>query len=204
MSLLPAFLVALVAATPTFADTTVKQLLSEEKRALASLSSEQAKALLDPASVTAPLYSTDRLAAQPRAKGGPQWRCLAEALYFEARGETLKGQFAVAEVILNRVDNPNYPDTICSVVGQGTGRKHACQFSYNCNGKKNVINEPDAFARVGKVAKLMVDGAPRALTKGATHFHTKAVNPRWARTFPRTATIGFHHFYRQPTRLSQN
>ncbi len=204
MSLLPAVFVALFAAVPALADTTVKQLLTKEKRALASLSLMQARRLFDPASASARLYSGEWLAAQPRVKGGPQWRCLAEALYFEARGETVKGQFAVAEVILNRVDNPNYPDTVCSVVGQGTGRKHACQFSYNCNGKKNTINEPNAFARVGKVAKVMVDGAPRALTKGATHFHTKAVNPRWARKFPRTATIGFHHFYRQPTRLSRN
>ncbi|KPP86663.1 MAG: Cell Wall Hydrolase [Rhodobacteraceae bacterium HLUCCO07] len=204
MSLLPAFFVALFAAAPAVADTTVKQLLTKEKRALASLTSDQARALLDPVSNDLPLYSTDWLASQPRVKGGPEWQCLAEALYFEARGETVKGQFAVAEVIMNRVDNPDYPDTICNVIGQGTGRKHACQFSYTCDGKKEVINEQGAFNRVGKIAKAMVDGAPRVLTKGATHYHTKAVNPRWARTFPRTATIGFHHFYRQPTRLSQN
>ena len=66
------------------------------------------------------------------------------------------------------------------------------------------MSEKAAFRQVGKVAGLMVAGAPRRLTDGATHYHTRAVNPRWARSFPRTATIGVHHFYRMPTRLSSN
>ncbi len=67
-----------------------------------------------------------------------------------------------------------------------------------------LINEPGAFARVAKVAKLMVDGGDRPLTDGATHYHTKNVNPSWASRFPRTATIGVHYFYRQPTRSASN
>ena len=148
-------------------------------------------------------YSRDWIDARPKVKGGEQWACLAEALYFEARGESVKGQFAVAEVILNRVDSSRYPDTVCGVVNQGTGRKHQCQFSYTCDGIAEKIGEPAAFARVGKVAKLMIDGAERKLTGGATHYHTKAVSPRWARVFPRTATIGVHHFYREKTRTAQ-
>lgn len=149
-------------------------------------------------------YSRDWIDAQPAAKGGDDWACLSEALYFEARGESVKGQFAVAEVILNRVDSPRFPDTVCDVINQGTGRKYACQFTYTCDGFKEIINEPKAYKRVGKVAELMVSGAPRELTDGATFYHTRAVSPRWSRKFTRTTSIGQHHFYRQPTRVSQN
>jgi spore germination cell wall hydrolase CwlJ-like protein len=145
-------------------------------------------------------YDVDWLAAQPAAAGGAEWQCLAEALYFEARGETVAGQFAVAEVILNRRDLSTYPATVCDVVNQGTGRRFACQFSYTCDGRADRIREPAAFERVGKIARAMLDGAPRALTEGATHFHTTAVRPRWARRFPQTARIGSHLFYRQPVR----
>lgn len=176
-----------------------------EQRALARLPSDRLDALLNRPQVSGGVnYSDEWLAGVPVAKGGTEWRCLAEALYFEARGETVRGQFAVAEVILNRVDSPNYPDSICGVVHQGTGRKYACQFTYTCDGIPEVINEPAAFAKVGKVAKLLVNGAPRALTDGATHYHTTAVNPRWARKFPRTARIGVHLFYRHPREMVQN
>lgn len=137
------------------------------------------------------------LATLPAASGGEEWRCLAEALYFEARGETVKGQFAVAEVILNRRDMDSYPETVCGVVKQGTGRRFACQFTYTCDGIADRIREPAAFERAGKIARLMLDGAPRTLTEGATHFHTHAVRPSWARRFAQTATIGSHLFYRQ-------
>jgi hypothetical protein len=149
-------------------------------------------------------FDPEYLAALPTPKGGENWRCLAEALYFEARGETIKGIFAVAEVILNRVDSARYPDTVCDVIYQGTGEKYRCQFTYSCDGHAEVINEPRAYAKVGKIAKLMLsEGAPRNLTEGATHYHTKSVNPRWARVYPRTTTIGYHHFYRQPQRLAR-
>ncbi len=116
----------------------------------------------------------------------------------------MKGQFAVAEVILNRVDSPRYPNSVCGVVHQGTGKKYGCQFTYTCDGNPEAIHEPKAFAEVAKVAELMLSGAPRALTDGATHYHTGHVKPKWARKFPMTAQIGTHLFYRQPTRLSQN
>ena len=150
------------------------------------------------------LHSEAWLRAQADASGGEEWKCLTEALYFEARGERADGLFAVAEVILNRVDSRSFPNSVCGVVHQGTGRKYACQFTYTCDGHKEVISEPAAFARVGKVAKLMLDGAPRPLTKGATYYHTKAVSPKWSRKFHRTATIGVHHFYRRSTQISSN
>ena len=144
-------------------------------------------------------YDPEWLAKQPKASGGDQFACLAEALYFEARGESIKGQFAVAEVILNRVDSRKYPNSICGVVNQGAERRNACQFSYTCDGRADRISEQASYARVAKVARIMIDGAPRALTGGATHFHTTNVRPRWANRFPNTAKIGTHLFYRQPS-----
>ncbi|SEN42735.1 Cell wall hydrolase CwlJ, involved in spore germination [Loktanella fryxellensis] len=130
--------------------------------------------------------------------------CLAEALYFEARGESVQGVFAVGEVILNRVDSPDYPGTVCGVVHQGTGRQYACQFTWTCDSNSDAIGNRTAFARVSKVAKLLMDGVPRILTQGATHYHTRAVHPSWANRFPRTASIGAHLFYKQPTRTASN
>ena len=141
-------------------------------------------------------YEESFLSSQPAPKGDAQWQCLQSALYFEARGESLRGQFAVAEVILNRVDSRDYPKTVCGVVKQGGGG--GCQFSYVCDGNSTVMRDRQAAERAGRIAAIMLNGAPRGLTAGATHFHTRAVNPRWARKFPRTASIGAHLFYRQP------
>ena len=140
----------------------------------------------------------------PRGKGGTQFSCLAEALYHEARGESIKGLVAVAEVILNRVDDHKFPDTVCGVINQGTGRKYACQFTYTCDGISDKIREPAAYARVAKIAKAMLSGLPRKLTGGATYYHTTAVRPSWSRKFAHTTTIGVHKFYRPNRRLSQN
>ncbi|MEI4471222.1 cell wall hydrolase [Frigidibacter sp. MR17.24] len=144
------------------------------------------------AKVTDPAW----LARQPIPKGDDQYQCLAQALYFEARGEGLDGQAAVAEVILNRVEARDYPNTICGVVNQSGGG--SCQFSYTCDGRPETIGDRSAWDRAGRVARAMMDGAPRLLTAGATHFHTPRVNPGWARRFVKTATIGDHIFYRKP------
>lgn len=144
-----------------------------------------------------PRYTRRFLAGLPRATGGNEWSCLTKALYFEARGESVKGIFAVAEVILNRVDSRVFPSSVCRVVNQGTGRKYQCQFTFTCDGVSEKVREPRAWRRVAKVARLMLDGAARPLTHGATHYHTSAVNPRWSRVFAHTATIGTHRFYRQ-------
>ena len=144
------------------------------------------------------LFDPGWLASMPPAAGGAQWQCLTEALYFEARGESPRGQFAVAEVILNRVRSPRYPDTVCDVVREGQGRRGACQFSYVCDGKPEVVAEPAAWEQVGKIARLTLDGEAAPVTMGATHFHTLQVRPTWAQVFPKTAQIGTHVFYRQP------
>lgn len=132
------------------------------------------------------------------------WRCLSEAIYFEARGETTRGQFAVAEVILNRVDSKRYPNSVCGVIMQGAEKRNACQFSYNCDGKSDVINNRTAFSKAAKIAKAMLEGRPRVLTGRATHYHTTAVNPRWAKRLSKTAHIGDHLFYKYPVKVSQS
>lgn len=198
-----AVILGLFLSSAAIADTPVKKLVEAEQKALRAMSADKRDALFS-GPVGNVSYSRDWLAKNSVAKGGKQWRCLAEALYFEARGESVKGQFAVAEVIMNRVDSGRFPDTVCGVINQGTGRKYQCQFTYTCDGHKEVIAEPAAFKQVGRVAHLMVNGAERPLTKGATHYHTRAVRPKWSKTYPRTATIGVHHFYRHTWRVSSN
>ncbi|AKO97348.1 MAG: cell wall hydrolase [Marinovum algicola] len=148
-------------------------------------------------------YDEAWLRSLPNGKGGEQFTCLAEALYFEARGESIKGQVAVAEVILNRVESNKFPNTVCGVINQGTGRKYACQFTYTCDGRAETVGNPGAYARVAKIAKAMLSGLPHKLTGGATYYHTTAVRPNWSRVFAHTTTIGVHKFYREDTRLSQ-
>lgn len=141
-------------------------------------------------------YDAAWVMAQPDPKGDAEWQCLTEAVYHEARGETLQGQFAVAEVILNRRDSGLYPRSVCGVVKQRGGG--GCQFSYVCDGFSDTMREPGPRAMAGRIARLMLDGAPRMLTAGATHFHTRNVRPGWSKRFAQTAAIGAHLFYRQP------
>lgn len=149
-------------------------------------------------------FTWDWVDAQPKATGDDQFACLSEALYFEARGETVKGQFAVAEVILNRVASSQFPDTLCGVINQGTGRKYQCQFTYTCDGRAEVISEKRAYDRVSKVARAAMDGKAAPLTDGATYYHTTAVRPSWSRKFDRTAKIGVHLFYKPSVRTASN
>lgn len=138
-------------------------------------------------------YTEDWLASLPTPKGDEQWACLRSALYFEARGEAIRGQFAVAEVILNRLDAEGFPKTICGVVhqdGEGT-----CAFSFMCDGLSDTMQDAAAIERAGKIARVMIDGAPRPLTAGATFFHAQDVSPKW-RHLTKTAAIGGHLFYR--------
>ncbi len=157
--------------------------------------------LLGDAAGVIDLANIDRISG---GAGGAQWRCLAEAIYFEARGETIAGQFAVAEVILNRVDSARYPSSICGVVRQGAERSSGCQFSFQCDGKPEVIRDRRAFAKAGKIARLMLEGRPRTLTENATHFHTTAVRPKWAKKMVKVVKIGDHIFYRKPTQVASN
>jgi spore germination cell wall hydrolase CwlJ-like protein len=201
-------LAAAIMATPTLAEQSkeaAQELLNTEKTVLASAGQNHMTSLVTPVSRTSAIYNASWLNAQTPASGGAQWECLAEALYFEARGETIQGQFAVAEVIMNRVKSGRFPDDICSVINQGTGKKYQCQFTYTCDGIPERIRERQAWDRVGKVARAILDGrAPMNLTNGATHYHTTAVRPRWSRTYTQTASYGVHVFYRHTWRVSSN
>ena len=144
------------------------------------------------------------LDAMPRVSGSDEWRCLAEAIYFESRGEPLEGQVAVAEVVLNRVDDAQFPRTVCGVTNQGAGSGRGCQFSYACDGRSDVMKSTAARLRAEKLAAIMLDGHPRTVTDGATYFHTRSVRPGWAGRMTRTARIGHHYFYRAATQVASN
>ena len=133
-----------------------------------------------------------------------QVKCLAEAIYFEARGEDVLGQYAVAEVILNRVDSKDFPNSICKVVSEGATKLHACQFSYNCDGKPEYVNDLKSYKRILKLSNMLDGGAARILTDGATFYHSRAVAPSWMSKMIKTSEIGGHIFYKLEKRIAQN
>jgi spore germination cell wall hydrolase CwlJ-like protein len=142
------------------------------------------------------------LDALPAVDGDAELQCLAEAIYFESRGEPLEGQIAVAEVVLNRVDDRRFPKTVCGVTNQGAGSGRGCQFSYACDGNSDVMKSAVPRERAEKLAGLMLAGRARTVTDGATYFHTRSVRPSWSRKFARTAAIGHHIFYRPATQVA--
>jgi spore germination cell wall hydrolase CwlJ-like protein len=124
-------------------------------------------------------------------------KCLANAVYFEARGESLKGQAAVAQVVLNRVRNPAYPSTICGVVYQNDNWKNRCQFSFACDGRKDRITSPAHYKIAQEIAMAVTAGKifiPEVAS--STHYYADYVSPRWARTMEKMKKIGLHIFYR--------
>jgi spore germination cell wall hydrolase CwlJ-like protein len=148
-------------------------------------------------------WTSSKLLSLPVPKSNKQMSCLAEALYFEARGEPIQGQLAVGEVILNRVEDTRYPSSICKVINQGTGRRFACQFTYTCDGKLETVNERKPYEMALKIAKILMTTHDGKLTRGSTHYHSNYVNPKWSKKFERVAKFGRHIFYRQPILLSQ-
>nr|WP_245411680.1 cell wall hydrolase [Phyllobacterium leguminum] len=124
-------------------------------------------------------------------------KCLAEGIYFEARGESIKGQAAVAQVILNRVRNPAFPKTVCGVVYQNDNWRNRCQFSFACDGRRQRVTEPEHWSTAQEVAKAVSSGQIWLPEVGsATHYHAAYVKPRWASAMERVKKIGLHIFYR--------
>ncbi|KKC41517.1 hypothetical protein WH87_00695 [Devosia epidermidihirudinis] len=123
--------------------------------------------------------------------------CLATAIYFEARGESYRGQVAVAQVVLNRVKDHRYPDTICGVVYQNQHRRNACQFSFACDGIPEVINDRTSWAQAQDIAAKFTNGE-LYLTEVAdsTHYHATYVSPAWAPRMEKVTQIGLHVFYK--------
>jgi spore germination cell wall hydrolase CwlJ-like protein len=126
-----------------------------------------------------------------------QQQCLASGIYFEARGESVRGQAAVAQVILNRVRNPAYPDTICDVVYQNKEWRNRCQFSFACDNIKDRVRSQEHWKMAKEVAMATTAGKIWLQEVGsATHYHAVYVHPKWGRTMKKVGRIGLHIFYR--------
>ena len=149
------------------------------------------------------------IASQAKANGlytaeeRPEAWCMAQNIYYEARGSSRADRIAVADVVLNRVQDKRYPDTVCDVVRQGqrnadgSMKRNACQFSWYCDGKSDWPTNLDAWVDAQQIAYNMLEWSDgRGLTEGATHYHADYVNPSWARTLQLTGRIGVHIFYR--------
>lgn len=122
------------------------------------------------------------------------FECLAQAVYFEAGGESEAGQRAVAVVIMNRVRSGRFPDNVCDVIHQAA--KGTCQFSWWCDGKSDAPRDPDRWARAQEAARDVLSGGFVDRTHGALFFHANYVRPRWSKRLQKTAAIGNHIFYR--------
>ena len=144
--------------------------------------------------VVTPAERLGLIAGKGREK---QEKCLANAVYFEARGEAVRGQIAVAQVVMNRVFSGYYPNTPCGVVYQNAHRHLSCQFTFACDGIRDVVNEPDMYDRARRIAKETLDGRlwlPEVAK--STHYHAYWVHPSWAREMKKTYKFGVHSFYR--------
>jgi spore germination cell wall hydrolase CwlJ-like protein len=135
-----------------------------------------------------------KLAGSSRAKAE---KCLAEGIYFESRGEPVRGQIAVAQVILNRAFSGHYPTNVCGVVYQNAHRYLACQFTFACDRHPDIVRDRHAWERARKIAAGALDGKLWLPEVGkATHYHAYWVRPWWVRTMTRLHKIGVHTFYR--------
>jgi len=124
-------------------------------------------------------------------------RCLANAIYFEARSEPVRGQMAVAQVVINRAFSGFYPNDVCGVVYQNASRHLACQFTFACDGKSKAIHERGEWARANRIAKQTLDGQVYVPEVGkSTHYHAVYVHPNWVREMHKNARFGIHNFYR--------
>ncbi len=123
--------------------------------------------------------------------------CLTAGIYFEARGEPVRGQAAVSQVILNRVKNPTYPNTICGVVYQNKHWRNRCQFSFACDNIKDKVNDRKRWDIASYVARETTEGRIWFKEVGSsTHYHATYVNPKWAHSMKKVGRIGLHIFYR--------
>ena len=143
-----------------------------------------------------PMSPAERLGLDDESREQSE-KCLTEAIYFEARGEAVRGQMAVAQVILNRVFSGKYPNTVCGVVYQNAHRHLACQFTFACDGRPDVVREPDMWERAKTIATEMLDGKLWLPEVGkATHYHAYWVRPGWVREMTKMHKLGVHTFYR--------
>ncbi|HEY0919883.1 cell wall hydrolase, partial [Devosia sp.] len=122
--------------------------------------------------------------------------CMATAIYFEARGESYRGQVAVGQVVMNRVKHKLYPATICAVVFQNQHRRNACQFSFACDGIPERVYDKKAWVQAEEIARGVIAGDLYLSEVGyATHYHATYVHPHWAPRMKKVTKIGQHVFY---------
>jgi spore germination cell wall hydrolase CwlJ-like protein len=129
-------------------------------------------------------------------------KCLAQAIYFEARSEPRIGQLAVADVVLNRVDSRFFPNSICEVVFQGSHRRTGCQFSFTCDGSMDARVNLRKWKASEDLAGAILAGLRAPVSRNATHYHANYVSPSWADNLTPTATIGAHKFYQFQSRAA--
>lgn len=122
--------------------------------------------------------------------------CLTSAIYYEASIEAERGQRAVAQVVLNRVRHPAYPNNICGVIFQGSQRTTGCQFSFTCDGSLARTPNPAVWKRIQKLAAEAISGTVEPSVGTATHYHTVWIVPYWAKSLVKVKTVGSHIFYR--------
>ena len=121
--------------------------------------------------------------------------CLAQAIYFEARSEPVEGQLAVAQVVMNRVKNRHYPNSICGVVFQNERMRNRCQFSFACDGKSDNPREARAWNLAARISFVAMSENWQDITNEATHYHATYVQPYWTKSMEKTASYGQHLFY---------
>ncbi len=157
-----------------------------------------ALALVDPSAGGSPLSETEgQQHISAFLNNDRQFQCLAEGIYFEARGEPRRGQVAVAQVIMNRVNHDEFPDTICGVVYQNQHRRNRCQFSFACDGVPERVTERAAWEVAEGVATQVLEGRDLIETiEESTHYHANYVRPRWAPRMIRLDRVGLHIFYK--------
>jgi len=132
--------------------------------------------------------------------------CMAQNIYFEAGNQPLAGKIAVAQVVINRTNHPNYPTTMCDVIYQAKWKenwlgnlvpiRHQCQFSWFCDGKSDDPVDSPTWMNSLKVAADVVQGKYGDITEGSTHYHSVYVNPYWADSLNETVIINEHIFYK--------
>ncbi|MES2340648.1 MAG: cell wall hydrolase [Pseudomonadota bacterium] len=122
--------------------------------------------------------------------------CMTAAIYYEAAWESLDGQRAVAQVVLNRMRHPAFPKTVCGVVFQGSNRTTGCQFSFTCDGSMNRQPQEAAWLRARSVASAALNGFVMRKVGTATHYHANYVAAYWSPSLVKVGTIGAHIFYR--------
>ena len=157
-----------------------------------------ALAMVDPSAGGSPLEDTEgQRQISAFLNNDRQFECLAEGIYFEARGEPRRGQVAVAQVIMNRVNHDEFPDTICGVVYQNQHWRNRCQFSFACDGVPERITERGAWSEAESVARQVLEERDLIETiTESTHYHANYVRPRWAPRMIRLDRIGLHIFYK--------